>query len=76
MIKDKLYAFETAVNVGGSLLLKVLSHVSSPSHQRKAEPAVLHACHLSRSFAKDYKPLNYREHGKDREWTITSMHFL
>jgi hypothetical protein len=37
MLKDKLYALETAVNVGGSLLLKVLSHVSSPSHQRKAE---------------------------------------
>jgi hypothetical protein len=33
-------------------------------------PAVLHACHISRSITKDYKPLNYREHGKDREWAI------
>ena len=31
---------------------------------------VLHACQLSRSMAKDYKLVNYREHGKSREWPI------
>jgi hypothetical protein len=32
---------------------------------------VLHACHLARSMAKkDYKLVDYREHGKSREWTI------
>jgi hypothetical protein len=31
---------------------------------------VLHACNLSRSMAKDYKLVDYREHGKSREWPI------
>ncbi|PMD21940.1 hypothetical protein NA56DRAFT_658425 [Hyaloscypha hepaticicola] len=33
-------------------------------------PGLLHACHHSRSIAKHYKPLTYREHGKNKDWTI------
>jgi hypothetical protein len=34
-------------------------------------PGFLHACHHSRSIAKNHKPLTYREHGRGKEWTIT-----
>jgi len=33
-------------------------------------PGVLHACHLSRSIAKNYRPLTYRDHDNGKEWTI------